>query len=362
MTNTRKFINYIRDLIAKDDFKTAIQKLSALLKDSPLLDQAVQQSARYNNVMQQIRLGLVDFPSAIITQNQIRYGVLELLREIEEQEHKPDIKAEMERSPSIVNSKNVVQSSTITAGGNLHIGDIITDQKHTGSGDNIAGDKIGRQINMKNGTYNENATQKDTTEKVNPDTPKAETPSGLLAILLGWLPEYLRPFFAIALLVLVAYVGYHYFIPKNENKKEASIPQKEASTPQKNSTPTKVYVSGKIFVNNGEPKPNEIKRLVLSAMDDVNEARIDGTGKFTFENVTIPTNKKLLIEVTFADDKVRPTEEINTNKVNPDNNTVSLPNLYITRPQPAKGGKPATGWKIQVNVNTGNGTLNPTQN
>ncbi len=85
MDNTQTFIAHIRDLIAKDEFKTAIQQLSALLKDSPRLDEAVQQSARYNHVMQQIRLGLVDFQSANIAQNQIRYSVLELLREIEEQ-------------------------------------------------------------------------------------------------------------------------------------------------------------------------------------------------------------------------------------------------------------------------------------
>ncbi len=85
MPNTNPFIARIRDLIAKDKVKTAIQELSALLKDSPHLDEAVQQSARYNHVMQQIRLGLVDFQSANIAQNQIRHGILELLREIEEQ-------------------------------------------------------------------------------------------------------------------------------------------------------------------------------------------------------------------------------------------------------------------------------------
>ena len=121
MTSTQNFIDHIRVLIAKDDFKTAIQQLSALLKDSPRLDEAVQQSARYNHVLQQIRLGLVDFASANIAQNQISYGVLALLREIEEQEHKPDIKAEVERF-AVKIEKNVVKNSTITAD-NVHIGD-----------------------------------------------------------------------------------------------------------------------------------------------------------------------------------------------------------------------------------------------
>jgi tetratricopeptide (TPR) repeat protein len=124
MSNTLTFIAHIRDLLAKDDVQTAIQQVSALLKDSPLLDEAVQQSARYNNVMQQIRLGLVDFSSANIAQNQIRYGILELLREIEEQEVKtPDIKAEVERF-AVKEEKNIVKNSTIQAE-KVHIGDII---------------------------------------------------------------------------------------------------------------------------------------------------------------------------------------------------------------------------------------------
>lgn len=109
MANIPTFTQHIRDLIAKDDFKTAIQQLSALLKDSPRLDEAVQQSARYNNVMQQIRLGLVDFEAANITQNQIRHGVLELLREMEEQEQtQPSIKAEVEKQGD---NKTIIQNA-----------------------------------------------------------------------------------------------------------------------------------------------------------------------------------------------------------------------------------------------------------
>jgi hypothetical protein len=123
MNTTQTFISSIRDLIAKDDVKTAIQALSALLKDSPRLDEAVQQSARYNNVMKHIRLGLVDFAAANIAQNQISYGVLELLREIEEQEQaQPSIKKEVEQYV-LKFEKNVLHNSTINAGGNVTIGD-----------------------------------------------------------------------------------------------------------------------------------------------------------------------------------------------------------------------------------------------
>ncbi|MBL7817637.1 MAG: hypothetical protein JNL70_21705 [Saprospiraceae bacterium] len=109
MAQNQTFIAHIRDLIAKDDLKNATQQLSALLKDSPRLDEAVQQSARYNNVMQQIRLGLVDFASAHIAQNQIRYAILELLREIEEQESESSaIRAEIKQYEK---SKTIIQNA-----------------------------------------------------------------------------------------------------------------------------------------------------------------------------------------------------------------------------------------------------------
>ncbi|MCY7327732.1 MAG: NB-ARC domain-containing protein, partial [Saprospiraceae bacterium] len=69
---------------------------------------------------------------ANLTQNQIRYGLLELLCDIEARTAEissrldaPMLRAEMEQAISIVNSKNAVSGSTLSAGGNLHIGDII---------------------------------------------------------------------------------------------------------------------------------------------------------------------------------------------------------------------------------------------
>jgi tetratricopeptide (TPR) repeat protein len=124
MSNTQTFIAHIRERIAQDDVKTAIQQLSVLLKNSPRLDEAVQQSARYNNVLKQIRLGLVDFAAANITQNQIRQGLIDLLREIEEQGlNVPRIKTEVEQY-AVNSQKNIVKDNTITAR-DIHIGDII---------------------------------------------------------------------------------------------------------------------------------------------------------------------------------------------------------------------------------------------
>ena len=370
MSNTNPFITHIRDLIAKDEVKTAIQALSALLKDSPRLDEAVQQSARYSRVIQQIRLGLVGFQDADITQNQIGFDVLELLREIEEQEQmQPSIKAEVERH-AVKFEKNVVRNSIINAGVNLTIGDtmITTQQNHSGSGDNVSNNKIGRQINMgEKSTYIEKQTsQKEiTTEKAvtepapktqegvsNPNLKPPETPSGFLGLLFSSIPKPINWVIAILVLGFASFLAYQYFIPK-----KVETPQSVLPTPANE----KVYVSGKIYINNGEPKLNEITRLTLRNID-ANSAQISSTGQFTFENIKIPDNKRLLVNITFSDGKTIPTEELIVGDTDIETKTVRLPDLYITRPLPAKGGKPVTGWKIQVNINNGNGELKANQN
>ena len=141
INKAQPLINNIRELLAKDDLKTAILQLSDLLKYSPKLDEAVQQSSRYSNIMQQIRIGVVDYSSANIAINQIRYSILELLREVEEQEKASSkIKAEVEKYSK--NEKNIIKNTSIKSG-NITIGDVYTiTQAHSGSGDNISGDKI----------------------------------------------------------------------------------------------------------------------------------------------------------------------------------------------------------------------------
>ena len=127
---TKAYTKNIRNLIAQNELDEAIKQLRLLLENSPKLDEAILQSARFEDIRRQIRLGVVNHAEANLTQNQIRAGLLDLLREIEdsiaETSARPDapaLRAEMEHAVSVVNSKNVVIGSTITAGGNVHIGD-----------------------------------------------------------------------------------------------------------------------------------------------------------------------------------------------------------------------------------------------
>ena len=75
-------------------------------------------------------MGVVSHAEATLTENQLRAALLDLLREIEEKTRENStnpnnsvLRGEMEKAISIVNSKNVVIGSTISAGGNLTIGD-----------------------------------------------------------------------------------------------------------------------------------------------------------------------------------------------------------------------------------------------
>lgn len=121
--NINAFTAAIRQKIAGDEIQEAIQALRGLLANSPQLNEVLVQSARYTDILKQIRLGTVDFEQANVTKNQIRLGLFDLLSELERQEMAPAIQQEMQQAIAIVNSKNVVSGSTITAGGNIHIGD-----------------------------------------------------------------------------------------------------------------------------------------------------------------------------------------------------------------------------------------------
>jgi hypothetical protein len=84
MNNHTAFFAQIRALIARDEIDTALQQLRTLLDNSPKLDEILLQSARFQGIRKQIRLGLVSHAEANLTQNQIRAGLVDLLSEMEE--------------------------------------------------------------------------------------------------------------------------------------------------------------------------------------------------------------------------------------------------------------------------------------
>lgn len=118
------YLNQIRQHIALDELPATLQQLRTLLETSPRLHEVLQQSGRFNDLLYQIRMGTLSYEQATLTKNQIRASLLDLVDEIaNEESNKPEIAAELAKTTLIVNSKNVVLSSSIQAGGDVHIGD-----------------------------------------------------------------------------------------------------------------------------------------------------------------------------------------------------------------------------------------------
>ncbi len=126
----KQFIERIGDLVGKDDLKTAIAELRNLLQKSKSLDEVIVHSARYNDLMKQIRQGTISFEDADIKKTKLRYAVLDMAREIEtEIENKPELESEVDE----ILAKNATYF------------DYSINQTHSGTGDNVGRDKITRK-------------------------------------------------------------------------------------------------------------------------------------------------------------------------------------------------------------------------
>jgi Effector-associated domain 11 len=110
-------MNNVIEMVGKDDLDGAINSLCLTLKNSPKLDEAIMQSARLTDIMKQIRLGIVDHQQANLTKNQIRFGILDLVREIELCiEENPNLKEVPKNLQPIKNVGILNQYGTISGG------------------------------------------------------------------------------------------------------------------------------------------------------------------------------------------------------------------------------------------------------
>ncbi len=120
----KMFNEKIGDLVGENKLDEAIELLSFLLKGNPKLNDAIMQSSRLTDLMRQIRNGTINFEDANITKNNIRMAILSLAEEIEEK---------------------VTKDENLQKEFNHHSGKITTHkiiQNHSGSGDNVGGNKI----------------------------------------------------------------------------------------------------------------------------------------------------------------------------------------------------------------------------
>lgn len=122
-----KFNKKIIKLIGKDNLDDAIRKLHNFLQSHPKTDELVIQSARYNDLKKQIRLGVIDLEKANITKNKIRLALIELLDEIEDYyKDNPEIQKEIAKKATKIKdsgivAKNVTQKGKYVSGRDIHL-------------------------------------------------------------------------------------------------------------------------------------------------------------------------------------------------------------------------------------------------
>lgn len=129
MPTTAQAIANIKNLIARDELPAALQQLRDMLANSSRLDEVLQLSGRFESLRRQVRLGTLGHAEANITQNQIRAALLELVDGIEPRDAASEAAAKGQSAVSVENTKNTIIGSTITAGGDVHIGDKIIIQQ-----------------------------------------------------------------------------------------------------------------------------------------------------------------------------------------------------------------------------------------
>lgn len=114
-------ITDLQQMIANGELNEAIIKLRKILNKSPLLNEIITQSARYNELKKKIRLGTIDMESADISKNKITLALLEMVSEMNLIiEDNPEMNKDFNDESEEYKIKQV----------------------HHGKGDNIGGNKI----------------------------------------------------------------------------------------------------------------------------------------------------------------------------------------------------------------------------
>ena len=78
------FIQDLRAKLANNEVGEVLRQLQIWLRNSPALDEVLLQSARHQEILKQIRLGIVEYKDAALTQNQVHWALLAFLRDMEQ--------------------------------------------------------------------------------------------------------------------------------------------------------------------------------------------------------------------------------------------------------------------------------------
>jgi hypothetical protein len=133
--NIKQFLNKVGDLIGEDKILQAVNELRQFLEHSDKIDELLVQSARYTDIMQRIRKGTIQHEDAEVTKNQIRYAVVDIMREVEMMVAQDELLKEANQTLHKIYSNDI--DSTSNKIGVLNHGKMKIKSKHLAFGDII---------------------------------------------------------------------------------------------------------------------------------------------------------------------------------------------------------------------------------
>ena len=162
-----------------------------------------------------------------------------------------------------------------------------------------------------------------------------ETPSGVFGLLYNTLPKRLKLIVALLFLCLIAYVGYHYYMPKSEPIPIKTEPKVVINKP--------VTIVGKLIGRTShKPLAN------VSVSEEHNPTISDESineGRYILENIVVPESKIISLTVTYPDGTVESVKDIDVSQIKTDTiGRLMIPDKLV-KDAPTSKANPAPGPK-----------------
>jgi hypothetical protein len=118
------YLQQIRKLVSEDRLSEALLLLRQLLNKGKELDIAILQTGRFAALETQIMSGTISEESSILEQNRLRSNLLSLVNRLEERQSSDSSLNKVITATEAAYQKNVLNNSSINAGGDVHVGDV----------------------------------------------------------------------------------------------------------------------------------------------------------------------------------------------------------------------------------------------
>ena len=122
------YLEQVRTLVAQDELSEALLLLRQLLEKGKELDIAILQAGRFAALETRIMSGTISYEISTLERNKLRANLISLVNRLEERQSGDSKLAKAIAATEATYQKNVLNNSTVNAGGDVHIGDILNEE------------------------------------------------------------------------------------------------------------------------------------------------------------------------------------------------------------------------------------------